>query len=90
MGVDVDEARGDDPAPGVDLLGATPADIAQRDDLPVLHRDIALEQCPAAAVDDRPATDHQIMFAHTLRLSSRIFLILSFPRRQGPGIIHFG
>jgi len=64
MGMDVDEARGDDPALGVDLFGAGAGDLADRGDLAVLDRDIALEGFAAGAVDDRRATDHNIEIAH--------------------------
>ena len=43
MGVDVDEARRDDPAGGVDRLAGVFRDLADGDDAPVLDPDVALK-----------------------------------------------
>ena len=58
--VDVDEARRDDLALGVDGRRGRPVGLAQRDDLAVLDADVADEARLARAVDDRAARDLQI------------------------------
>ena len=60
MGVDVDEARRDDPAGRVDRLACILGDLADGDDAPVLDADVALKARCAAAIDDRAAGDLQI------------------------------
>ena len=60
MGVDVDEAGGDDLAGGVDLAPGGAADLADLDDAVAVDRDVALEGRRARAVDDGAATNNQI------------------------------
>ena len=60
--MDVDEARRDQQALGVDLLGAAAGDLADGGDLAVLHRDIGFVQRRAGAVGHRAAADDQIEF----------------------------
>src|SRR5690606_32252612 len=63
MGVDVDEAGGDDPAARVDLLAAR-ADVgADRDDAVAVDRDIGDKGLRARTIDDRAAANHQNMHA---------------------------
>jgi hypothetical protein len=64
VGVDVDEARRDQQALGVDLFGAFPRNSANRRDLAVLDRDIGLARAIARAVGHRAATDDQIVVRH--------------------------
>ena len=62
MGVDVDEARRDDEAAGVDL--PLPGCVAQHADLrdaPAVHRHIVLARRRAGAVDDAAAPDNQFV-----------------------------
>ena len=60
MGVDVDEARRDQLAPGVDLFLALGRDLADLGDATVLDRDIGLEQVATVPVGDIAAADHEI------------------------------
>ena len=60
MGVDVDKARRDQFAPGVDLFLAFARDLADFGDAAVRDRDIGLEQLAAAAVRDIAAADHEV------------------------------
>lgn len=59
MRVDVDESRSDDAAARVDRL-ATVETVADRNDAPIVHRDIRDERLPTRTVDDRAALDDQI------------------------------
>ena len=70
MGVDVDEAGGDDLAGRIDLLIGGAVDRADRGDPIALDGEVALVRLSTAAVDDRAvANDHIIMGGH--RLSPR-------------------
>ena len=60
MGVDVDEARRDGAAIGVERLARGAGDVSDRDDLVVLDRDIAAEARGAGAVDDGAVGDEQV------------------------------
>ena len=60
MGVDVDEARRDQLAARVDLLGALAVELADGGDLAVLDRDIGLDQRAAPAVGDGTIADDEI------------------------------
>ena len=64
VGVDVDEARRDQQALGVDLLGALARHLADRGDLAVLDRDVGLARAAARAVGHRAAADDQIVVRH--------------------------
>ena len=64
MRVDVDKARRDQLALGVDLFGARAGDLTDLRDLAVADRDVALERFAAAAVGDRPAAHHEVEFRH--------------------------
>ena len=68
VGLDVDEARRDGEAGGVDGFLCRAADAANRGDTAVLDRQIADDARTAAAVVDRPAAD-QYVVGHTLSLS---------------------
>ena len=61
MGVDVDEARRDDAARGINFLAARRTHRADDADAIPVDCDIARKGRPAAAVDDRTAANHQIM-----------------------------
>ena len=64
VGVDVDEAGGDDEAGGVDRLGRLALDAtlpAHLDDDAVLHRHVAHEAVAPRAVHDGPVPDHQVV-----------------------------
>src|SRR3546814_6396467 len=61
MGVDVDEAGGDDPAARVDLFAPGGQVRADRDDAVPIHRDIGDEGLAARTIDDRAAANHQIV-----------------------------
>src|SRR3546814_4391921 len=61
MGMDVDEAGGDDPAARVDLFAPGGQVRADRDDAVAVDRDIRRERLAARAVDDRAAANHQII-----------------------------
>jgi len=57
MGVDVDEARGDEQAPGVDFFLAFAGHLPNGGDLAAFYRDVAVEKGRAAAVRDAGASD---------------------------------
>src|SRR5262249_37669094 len=69
MRVDVDKARGNQLAAGVDLFLAVPSDLADLADAAVLDGDIAVIEVAAASVGNRAAADHEVM-SH--RASSRL------------------
>ena len=60
MGVDVDKARRDQFASGVDLFAAFARDIADCGDASVRDRDVGLEQVAAEPVGDGAAADHEV------------------------------
>ena len=64
MGVDVDEARRQDLAVGIDLHGALGADLTDRDDPVALYADVAVEARQAGAVHDPRVAHHQAEFVH--------------------------
>ncbi|GAA0866320.1 hypothetical protein GCM10009115_28560 [Sphingopyxis soli] len=61
MGVDVDEAGGNDLAGRIDFLACGAKVPADRDDAVARHRDIRNERRAARSVDDGAAAYHQIM-----------------------------
>src|SRR5579871_6654781 len=63
MGVDVDEARRDQLAFGVDLFGALGRDATDLDNAAAADCDIGLVELTAEAVGDRAATDDEIDIA---------------------------
>src|SRR5690606_34029883 len=63
MGVDVDEARGDDLAAGVDFLCAPAELFADRDDPVAVDRDIGDKGRAARTIDDGAAANHQTIHA---------------------------
>ncbi len=63
VGVDVDEAGGDQLPVGVDDLGGLALDGADGHDLAVLHRHVAPSGVGTGAVDDRPVPDDQVVHA---------------------------
>ena len=68
MGVDVDEARCDQRAVGVDRAVRRARDLADCHDPISFDRDIARETGPARSVDDRATPDHHVM-RHGLKRS---------------------
>ena len=60
VGVDVDEARRDQLAPGVDLFLALGRNLADLGDAAVLDRDIGLEELAAVAVCNGAAANHEV------------------------------
>src|SRR6266540_3823899 len=79
MGMDIDEARRNQQALGVDLLGSAARDLADGRDLAVLHRDISFVQSSAGAVGYGAATDDEIEFLRHVRFSR---IAGSVPDRQ--------
>ena len=77
--VDVDEARRDQQALGVDLLVGAAGDLADGRDLAVLHRDVGFVQRRAGAVGNGAATDDEIEFLRHVRFSR---IAGSVPDRQ--------
>ena len=69
VGVDVDEARRDQKALGVDLLGAFAQNLADGGDLAVLYRDVGLMQGSARTVGQSAAAHDQIEFRRHVRFS---------------------
>ena len=69
VGVDVDEARRDQQALGVDLLGGAAGHLADGGDLAVLHGDVGLVQGSAGAVGQSAAAHDQIEFRRHVRFS---------------------
>lgn len=61
VGVDVDEARSDHGAIGVDLLPAALADSPHLDDPVTAHRDIRRPRRGSRAVDHSAGSNHQVM-----------------------------
>ena len=61
MGVDVDPARCDKQAPGVDLAAAAALDLADGGDAVAVDRDVALARGPAASVHEGSPSDHQVV-----------------------------
>ena len=66
MGVEVDEARRDHQAAGVDLARAALGDRADGGDPPVRHRDVAAHRLAPRAVADERAANHQIGHGRSL------------------------
>ncbi len=64
VGVDVDEARRDQHALGVDLFGALPAHLADGGDLAVLHRDVGFLDRSTGAIRHVAATHYKIEIRH--------------------------
>ena len=60
MSVDVDKARRDQLAPGVDLVLALARNLADLGDTAVLDGDVCLEQIAALSVSDRAAANHKV------------------------------
>ena len=60
VGVDVDEARRDEFAAGVDLVGARAGELADRGNAAVADGDVAFAQVVAQAIGERAAANHQI------------------------------
>ena len=58
--VDVDEARRDDEAVGVDGARRGLVDLADRDDAPVAYADVSTAACRSGAVDDAATADEQV------------------------------
>ena len=77
--MDVDEARRDQQALGVDLLVGAAGDLADGRDLAVLHRDVGFVQRRAGAVGNGAATDDEIEFLRHVRFSR---IAGSVPDRQ--------
>ena len=71
VGVDVDEAGGDQQPAGVDLLGAPARHGAHGGDGPPVHRQVSPPGLAAPAVGHQPAPDHEIVcrFCHALTLT---------------------
>jgi hypothetical protein len=69
MRVDVDPARGDDFARGVDLVRALAMNLPDGGDQPVLDRDVSSEARGAGAVDDRAVPDDEVVSGHGRILS---------------------
>src|SRR3546814_14471663 len=61
MGVDVDEAGGDDPAARVDLFAPAGQVRAHRADAVPIPRDIRDQGLAARTIDDRSAANHQLV-----------------------------
>ena len=68
MGVDVDEARCDQRAVGVDRAVRRAGHLADLDDPLAVDREIAREAGSARSVDDRATPDHHVM-RHGLKRS---------------------
>ena len=60
MGMDVDEARRDQFAPGVDLFLAFAQDLADLGDAAVRNSDIGFVQFAAIAIGNGSAADHEV------------------------------
>src|SRR5579862_8411267 len=61
MRVDVDEARGDDAAAGIERLGSSPGDLAEGSDLAGADADIARLAGCSGAIDYGAADDLEIV-----------------------------
>src|SRR5439155_27178994 len=61
VGVDVDEAGGDDAAAGVDHVAALVIDVPDLGDAPPIDRHVARKGRRTGSVDDRRAADHQVV-----------------------------
>ena len=71
MGMDVDEARSDDPTFGIDHAGCGPGYARFHcDDLPVRYRHIGLEAGPATPVDHM-SISHQKVKCHASHILSQ-------------------
>ena len=68
MGVDVDEAGGDDASPGVDFLRPRARNLSHCDDPPLGDGDVALERGRSRAVEDGAVADDEVMRAHGVSL----------------------
>ena len=69
VGVDVDEARHDERAVGVDGAPRRPFDSSHRDDDAAVDGDVGGARWRTGAVDDRAAADHEVVrHASSLRL----------------------
>ncbi len=73
MGVNVDEAGGDNPPARVDLLAPAAADLPDGSNAPGGNCDVALDEVAPAAIGNRAAADHQIIIglSHCLTLPLR-------------------
>ena len=67
VGVDVDEAGGDEQAVGVDLFTAAVGHFADDRDEPVIDRDISVSGRRTGAVDDESVADYQVMHGGPLQ-----------------------
>ena len=61
VGVDVDEARRDQQAGGVDLLAPDSVDAPDRRDARLAHGDVTDVRLVTRTVDDRPSANHQVV-----------------------------
>ena len=89
MGVQVDKARRDQFAPGVDLLGAFAQHPADFDNAAVRDRDIRFEQFAAKPVGDGAAADHEVwMIGHGVSSELNFIAASSVATRrcQPPGM----
>jgi len=62
VGVDIDKARRDELALGIDLFATAADNLADCGDLAVLHRDVGGDERPAHAVGDASIADDEIEF----------------------------
>ena len=67
MGVDIDKARRDQFAPGVDLFLALAEDLADLGDAAAGDGDIGFEQVAALAVGNVAAADHEVRGSRSWR-----------------------
>jgi hypothetical protein len=85
MRVDVDKARRNDLALGVDFLTTTRRDMADGRDLSVAYGDVCLEGRSAGAVDDEPLSDNEIMHAGSSLLRAMMVKDAISRLRRGEG-----
>ena len=64
MGMDIDEAGGNDPAGSVDLLRTPAIDLPHLHDGPALDRDIGLNGICAGAIVNGTSAHYEIVFCH--------------------------
>eukprot|EP01035_Chromulina_nebulosa_P008151 gene8150-11037_t len=88
MRMDVDKARRDDLAPGVDLLGAGRIDPANSGDPAILDANIRFKSRRAGPVHDSPAADNQIKSPVHHRLPYRDFGATCDICRPLPGVVN--
>src|SRR4029079_7024672 len=72
VGVEVEEAGGDDGTVGVDLVSSAPVDRSDLDDRVAVERDVAGERRRAGAVDDGAASNHDVEHGHAPRVVRRL------------------